>query len=110
MSLQNKVALVSAAADAVAGQCAHDPASLGAAVVIADRNPETAQKVAPSFAASGREAIAVSMDLTNEDAASAGIARTAKEPGSIDMLISNARTRIVATIEAKLQYPETQTP
>jgi hypothetical protein len=48
--------------------------------------------------------------MQNKDAASAGTARTAKEAGSIDMQISNARTRIVATIEAKLQHPETPTP
>jgi 3-hydroxybutyrate dehydrogenase len=100
MSLQNKVALVTGAASGIGEQCARKLASLGAAVVIADLNLDNAQKVASSIVASGGKAIAVSMDVTNEEAVNAGIARTVRELGGIDVLVSNAGIQIVAPIEA----------
>jgi 3-hydroxybutyrate dehydrogenase len=100
MSLQNKVALVTGAASGIGEQCARKLASLGAAVVIADLNLEQAQKVASSIVESGGKAIAVSMDVTNEKAVNAGIGRTVKELGSIDVLVSNAGIQIVAPIDA----------
>ncbi|CAD6532043.1 3-hydroxybutyrate dehydrogenase [Paraburkholderia metrosideri] len=100
MSLQNKVALVTGAASGIGEQCARKLASLGAAVVIADLNLEQAQKVASSIVESGGKAIAVSMDVTNEEAVNAGIGRTVKELGSIDVLVSNAGIQIVAPIDA----------
>ena len=73
MSLQNKVALVTGAASGIGEQCARKLASLGAAVVIADLNLENAQKVASSIVAAGGTALAVAMDVTNEEAVNAGI-------------------------------------
>ncbi|WP_343225463.1 3-hydroxybutyrate dehydrogenase [Paraburkholderia sp. C35] len=99
MSLQNKVALVTGAASGIGEQCARKLASLGAAVVIADLNLENAQKVASSIVEAGGKAIAVSMDVTNEEAVNAGIERAVKELGSIDVLVSNAGIQIVAPIE-----------
>jgi len=99
MSLQNKVALITGAASGIGEQCARKLASLGAAVVIADLNLENAQKVASSIVESGGKAIAVSMDVTNEEAVNAGIERAVKELGSIDVLVSNAGIQIVAPIE-----------
>src|SRR6201996_4875715 len=99
MSLQDKVALVTGAASGIGEQCARKLASLGAAVVIADLNLANAQKVAASIVESGGKAIAVSMDVTSEEAVNAGIERTVKELGSIDVLVSNAGIQIVAPIE-----------
>jgi 3-hydroxybutyrate dehydrogenase len=99
MSLQNKVALVTGAASGIGEQCARKLASLGAAVVIADLNLDNAQKVASSIVEAGGKAIAVSMDVTNEEAVNAGIERAVKELGSIDVLVSNAGIQIVAPIE-----------
>ncbi|BBU31984.1 3-hydroxybutyrate dehydrogenase (plasmid) [Burkholderia sp. THE68] len=100
MSLQDKVALVTGAASGIGEQCARKLASLGAAVVIADLNLANAQKVAASIVESGGKAIAVSMDVTSEEAVNAGIERTVKELGSIDVLVSNAGIQIVAPVEA----------
>jgi 3-hydroxybutyrate dehydrogenase len=99
MSLTNKVALVTGAASGIGEQCARKLSSLGAAVVIADLNLEAAQKVASSIVAAGGKALAVAMDVTNEDAVNSGIERTVKELGSIDVLVSNAGIQIVAPIE-----------
>ncbi|MCX4174872.1 MULTISPECIES: 3-hydroxybutyrate dehydrogenase [Paraburkholderia] len=99
MSLNNKVALVTGAASGIGEQCARKLASLGAAVVIADLNLENAQKVASSIVAAGGKALAVAMDVTNEEAVNSGIERAVPELGSIDVLVSNAGIQIVAPIE-----------
>jgi 3-hydroxybutyrate dehydrogenase len=99
MSLNNKVALVTGAASGIGEQCARKLASLGAAVVIADLNLESAQKVASSIVAAGGKARAVAMDVTNEEAVNSGIERTVKELGRLDVLVSNAGIQIVAPIE-----------
>jgi len=99
MSLTNKVALVTGAASGIGEQCARKLASLGAAVVIADLNLESAQKVAGSIVAEGGKALAVAMDVTSEEAVNSGIERAVKELGSIDVLVSNAGIQIVAPIE-----------
>jgi 3-hydroxybutyrate dehydrogenase len=99
MSLNNKVALVTGAASGIGEQCARKLASLGAAVVIADLNLDNAQKVADSIGATGGRALAVAMDVTNEEAVNSGIERAVKEFGSIDVLVSNAGIQIVAPIE-----------
>ncbi|WNC93554.1 3-hydroxybutyrate dehydrogenase [Paraburkholderia sp. FT54] len=99
MSLNQKVALVTGAASGIGEQCARKLASLGAAVVIADLNLENAQKVASSIIAAGGKALAVAMDVTNEEAVNSGIERAVRELGSIDVLVSNAGIQIVAPIE-----------
>src|SRR6202171_170724 len=99
MSLNHKVALVTGAASGIGEQCARKLASLGAAVVIADLNLESAQKVADSIVATGGRALAVAMDVTNEEAVNSGIERAVQELGSIDVLVSNAGIQIVAPIE-----------
>lgn len=99
MSLQNKVALVTGAASGIGEQCARKMASLGAAVVIADLNLEAAQKVAASIVAAGGKALAVAMDVTNEEAVNAGVESAVKQLGGIDVLVSNAGIQIVAPIE-----------
>jgi 3-hydroxybutyrate dehydrogenase len=99
MSLNNIVALVTGAASGIGEQCARKLASLGAAVVIADLNLVSAQKVASSIVAAGGKALAVAMDVTNEEAVNSGIERTVKELGRLDVLVSNAGIQIVAPIE-----------
>jgi 3-hydroxybutyrate dehydrogenase len=99
MSLQGKVALVTGAASGIGEQCARKLASDGAAVVIADLNLANAQQVADSIVASGGKALAVSMDVTNEEAVNAGIEEAVELLGSIDVLVSNAGIQIVNPIE-----------
>src|ERR1700733_6809610 len=91
--------LVTGAASGIGEECARKLASLGAAVVIADLNLESAQKVASSIVAAGGKALAVVMDVTSEEAVNSGIERAVKEFGSIDVLASNAGIQIVAPIE-----------
>jgi 3-hydroxybutyrate dehydrogenase len=99
MSLQGKVALVTGAASGIGEQCARKLAAQGAAVVIADLNLANAQKVADDIIAGGGKALAVSMDVTSEDAVNAGIEEAVAKLGSIDVLVSNAGIQIVNPIE-----------
>jgi 3-hydroxybutyrate dehydrogenase len=99
MSLQGKVALVTGAASGIGEQTARKLAADGAAVVIADLNLANAQKVADSIVEQGGRAIAVSMDVTSEDAVNAGIEDTVVKLGGIDVLVSNAGIQIVNPIE-----------
>jgi 3-hydroxybutyrate dehydrogenase len=99
MSLNNKVAVITGAASGIGEQCARKLAGLGAAVVIADLNLESAQKVASSIVGAGGKALAIAMDVTREEAVSSGIDRAVKEFGGIDVLVSNAGIQIVSPIE-----------
>ncbi|SAK44603.1 3-hydroxybutyrate dehydrogenase [Caballeronia calidae] len=99
MALQGKVALVTGAASGIGEQTARKLAADGAAVVIADLNLANAQQVADSIVAAGGKAIAVSMDVTSEDAVNAGIEDAVAKLGGIDVLVSNAGIQIVAPIE-----------
>jgi len=99
MSLQGKVALVTGAASGIGEQCARKLASSGASVVIADLNLANAQKVANEISVNGGKAIAVSMDVTNEEAVNAGIEDSVSRLGGIDVLVSNAGIQIVNRIE-----------
>ena len=90
MALQGKVALVTGAASGIGEQTARKLAADGAAVVIADLNLANAQKVADSIVEAGGKAIALSMDVTSEDAVNAGIEEAVAKLGGIDVLVSNA--------------------
>jgi len=100
MNLQDKVAVVTGAASGIGKQIATVYFQTGAKVVIADLNLEQAQAVATELDPSGQRAIAVAMDVTNEEQVEAGIAAAADQLGGIDILVSNAGIQIVAPIES----------
>ena len=102
MSLKNKVALITGSASGIGKECAIKLSAAGAAVVIADLNLTDAQKVADEINQGGGKAIAIAMDVTNEEMVNAGIDETVKKLGSIDVLVSNAGIQIVHPIE---DYP-----
>jgi 3-hydroxybutyrate dehydrogenase len=99
MSVKDKVALVTGAASGIGEQCARKLAALGASVVIADLNVKAAESVAESIRKDGGTALAVSMDVTSEEAVNAGIQQVVDKLGSIDVLVSNAGIQIVNPIE-----------
>ncbi|MEA3113796.1 MAG: 3-hydroxybutyrate dehydrogenase [Caballeronia sp.] len=99
MALNDKVALVTGAASGIGEQCARKLAADGATVVVADLNLANATKVADDIVRNGGSALALSMDVTNEEAVNAGIADTVSRFGGIDVLVSNAGIQIVNRIE-----------
>jgi len=98
-SIQGKVAVVTGAASGIGKEIARELARAGAAIAIADLNQAGAQAVADEIVAQGGRAIGVAMDVTDEAAVEAGIARVAAELGGIDILVSNAGIQIVNPIE-----------
>ncbi|KAF1052076.1 MAG: D-beta-hydroxybutyrate dehydrogenase [Stenotrophomonas maltophilia] len=97
-ALNGKVAVVTGAASGIGRQIAVTLAAAGAAVAIADLNESAAQIVVEQIQAAGGEALAVAMDVTDEQAVDAGIDRVAEHFGGLDILVSNAGIQIVNPI------------
>ena len=99
MKLQDKVAVITGAASGIGKDIAKVYLDNGARVVIADLNLDAASATAREFDPSGERALAVQMDVTDEAAVEAGIARAAVHFGGIDILISNAGIQIVGPVD-----------
>ncbi|MGA8255556.1 MAG: SDR family oxidoreductase [Nocardioides sp.] len=87
---ENKVVVVTGAAQGIGEAYARALAAEGAAVVVADMNEESGAKVAASINESGGRAIFVATDVSSSDSAEAMVARTLEEFGGIDHLVNNA--------------------
>ena len=98
MRLENKVALITGSASGIGKEIAIIYAREGAKVAIADLNLEAAQATAQEIDPTGKRAIGVAMDVTDEDQVEAGTAKVIETFGSLDVLVSNAGIQIVAPI------------
>lgn len=103
--LNGKVALITGAASGIGREIARVYARAGAAVAIADIDLAAARSTADEIVAGGGQALAVAMDVTNEDAVNAGTAAVVDAFGKLDILISNAGIQIVSPI-VELSFSE----
>lgn len=87
-----KVAFITGGAGGIGSETARRLVSEGAHVVLADLNLEGAEKVAAEINAryGDNRAIAVKMDVTNEEAVQAAYAATALAFGGVDIIVNNA--------------------
>ncbi|KTD50170.1 3-hydroxybutyrate dehydrogenase [Legionella quinlivanii] len=99
MKLQNKVAVVTGAASGIGKEIALLYASEGAKVVIADLNLDQAEQVVSEIKSKGGEAMAVAMDVTNEQQVDEGIESVVKKFGKIHILVSNAGIQIIESVD-----------
>jgi 3-hydroxybutyrate dehydrogenase len=99
MSMQDKVAVVTGAANGIGKNIAKRFLEQGAKVVIADLNLDAASATALEFDPTGERAMAVAMDVTSEAEVDAGIAAVAAKFGGVDILVSNAGIQIVAPLQ-----------
>jgi 3-oxoacyl-[acyl-carrier protein] reductase len=91
MNLNDKIAVVTGAAQGIGRAIAEALARRGADVVVADLNVEKAEATAEEIAAdTGRRAIAVQVDVADHASAKAMIDRAIAEFGRIDILVNNA--------------------
>ena len=99
MKLDNKVCIVTGAASGIGKEIAHCFAREGGKVAIADLNKGAAQAAADDIVKSGGTAMAVAMDVTNEEQVNAAVAEVVAAYGGVDVLVSNAGIQIVHPIE-----------
>jgi 3-hydroxybutyrate dehydrogenase len=99
MKLDGKVALVTGAASGIGKEIARTFAREGAHVAIADLNLQQARAAAEEIGKAGGKAIAVAMDVTDEQGVNRGVDAAASKLGRIDVLVSNAGLQIVHPIE-----------
>lgn len=94
-NLQNKVAIITGAGQGLGEAIARRLADEGCKVVVADLVGENAQKVADSLP----DALAVTVDVTNEEQVAAMVAATVEKYGRLDIMVPNAGILIAEAIE-----------
>lgn len=93
-----KVAIITGAARGIGREIARHFASAGGIPVVADLDLDAAHHTVAEIAASGSEAYAVAMDVTDEEAVEKAVAEIIAKYRRIDVLVSNAGIQIVKPI------------
>lgn len=88
--LNGKVALVTGAAGALGENFAHTLGRAGAKVVVAGRRLAPLQQVASALRDQGVQALAVSMDVTDESSVAAAFDQVEREFGRVNVVVNNA--------------------
>jgi len=97
--LKGRVVLVTGGGRGLGEAVCQTLSSAGARVVVADIRTELAEKVAQAIQTSGREAMALPLDVTNENQAEAAVQKIVAQYGRLDALINNAGTDLTLSIE-----------
>jgi 3-oxoacyl-[acyl-carrier protein] reductase len=90
MRLQNLVSIVTGGGSGFGEAICHAYATNGAKIVVADLNAEKGEAVAAALRASGREAVACSVDVSKTQDMARLIATAVKTYGRIDVMVNNA--------------------
>lgn len=98
MRMKGRVALVTGAASGIGKGIAETFAREGAKVVIADVSFDAAQAAAAEIHKAGGAALAVAMDVTQEQQVDAGVAEAINALGGVDVLVSNAGIQHIAPV------------
>lgn len=98
-SLAGKACIVTGAASGIGKDIALTYARAGGRVAIADLKLDAAQATVDEITAAGGTAMALAMDVANEEAVNTGVAAVAQAWGGVDVLVSNAGIQIVNPIE-----------
>ena len=90
MRFQDKVVVVTGAAQGIGEAYAKALGAEGAAVVVADLNTESGERVAKEIEAAGGRAMFVRTDVSSHESAAAMVEAVVAEHGGIDGLVNNA--------------------
>lgn len=100
MNLQGKICIITGAARGIGAAIAKRYVESGAKVAIADLHLADAKKIAAELTAMGPgSAIGVEMNVTDEAAVIAGVAKVVEAWGGVDVLVSNAGIQIVHELQ-----------
>jgi NAD(P)-dependent dehydrogenase (short-subunit alcohol dehydrogenase family) len=88
--LQGKTAIVTGGAGGLGRSMVATLATAGANVVVASRNQENISKVADAINQKGQSALAITVDITNENQVNSLIEQTVAAFGSVDIIVNNA--------------------
>lgn len=105
MRLKDKVAVITGAASGIGKEIALVYAKEGAKIAIADLNLAQAQETAEEIKSLGGQAMAVVMNVTDENQVNQGVDAVAEHFGGIDVLVSNAGIQIIEAVD-KLAYSD----
>ncbi len=105
MRLKDKVAVITGAASGIGKEIALVYAKEGAKVAIADLNLDQAKATAEEINSMGKKAMAVAMNVTDEQEVNQGIDKVAQHFGGVDILVSNAGIQIISPID-ELAYSD----
>lgn len=105
MRLEKRVALITGAGRGIGRAIAEQYAREGARVAVADIDAESCADTVAAIQASGGEAMAVSMDVTDEQAVDAGVQRVVDAWGGLDIAIANAGIQHIAPVH-QLAYAD----
>lgn len=97
--LTGKVAFVTGASGGLGADAARAYAEYGADVVLFARRKERLEALAKEIEATGRRALAVDGDVTNEDDVKAAVQKAIDTFGHIDILLNNAGVAAAGTVE-----------
>jgi NAD(P)-dependent dehydrogenase (short-subunit alcohol dehydrogenase family) len=98
-SLTKKVTLVTGGGRGLGASICHTLAEAGAIMVVADIQFDLAEQVAKELQDQGFEAIALPLDITQDQQAEAVVQKVIDQCGKIDILINNAGTDVTLPIE-----------
>jgi NADP-dependent 3-hydroxy acid dehydrogenase YdfG len=96
--LAGKVALVTGASSGIGEATAIALAEAGAAVAIGARRRDRLDALSAKLTGSGARVLTLDLDVTDEQACAAAVARTRAELGGLDVLVNNAGVMLLGTI------------
>ena len=108
MRLENQIALITGAGRGIGRAIAEHYGREGARVAVADLTVESAQVVADAIEQAGGTAMALAMDVTDEQAVEQGVAAIVERWGGLDIALANAGVQHIDPLH-KLDYQHWRT-
>ena len=90
LELKGKVALITGGGSGIGEACAHSLSKQGAFVAVVDQHIEEAKRVVTELKNLGRQAIAISADVSDDSEVSRAVSETLREFGSLNIAVNNA--------------------